>query len=175
MENDPRYPIGKFTPPTNLTQSDRATLVEEIAATPANLKAAVAGLSEDQLETPYREGGWTVRQLAHHVPDSHMNAYIRFKLVLTEEEPTIKPYEEARWAELADTAETPVETSLALLEALHTRWVTLLNSLKPTDWSRKFRHPEMGPMTLDRTLALYAWHGKHHVAHITTLRKTKNW
>jgi uncharacterized damage-inducible protein DinB len=175
MENDPRYPIGKFAPATNLTQSDRANLVEDIAATPANLRAAVAGLSEDQLETPYREGGWTVRQLAHHVPDSHMNAYIRFKLALTEEEPTIKPYEEARWAELADTAETPVETSLTLLDALHTRWVTLLNSLKASDWSRKFKHPEMGPMTLDKTLALYAWHGKHHVAHITALRKNKNW
>src|SRR5271168_3022977 len=175
MSDDPRYPIGKLTYEGLADDATRAKRIAIIAETPAKFRAAVSGLTEAQLDTPYREGGWTVRQLAHHVPDSHMNAYIRFKLALTEEEPTIKPYEEARWAELADTAETPVETSLALLDALHTRWVTLLNSLKPSDWSRKFKHPEMGPMTLDRTLALYAWHGKHHVAHITALRKTKSW
>jgi uncharacterized damage-inducible protein DinB len=175
MENDPRYPIGKFTPPASLTQSDRATLVEEIAATPANLRAAVAGLSEDQLETPYREGGWTVRQLAHHVPDSHMNAYIRFKLALTESEPTIKPYEQQLWAELADTKSTPIEVSLTLLDSLHDRWVRLLRSLKPEDWKRTFRHPELGTVSLDKNLALYAWHGKHHVAHITGLRERNAW
>jgi uncharacterized damage-inducible protein DinB len=175
MEQDPRYPIGKFSAPASVSEADRTAMIGDIAAAPARLRAAIAGLSPEQLATPYREGGWTVRQLAHHVPDSHMNAYIRFKLALTEDEPTIKPYEEARWAELADTAETPVETSLALLEALHTRWVNLLRALKPADWSRKFRHPEMGPMTLEKTLALYSWHGKHHVAHITALRKSKGW
>ncbi len=175
MEQDPRYPIGKFSAPASLSEADRAKLIEDVAAAPARLRAAVSGLSAEQLSTPYREGGWTVRQLAHHVPDSHMNAYIRFKLALTEEEPTIKPYEEARWAELADTAATPIETSLALLDALHTRWVNLLRSLKGPDWSRKFRHPEMGAMSLDKTLALYAWHGKHHVAHITALRQRKGW
>jgi uncharacterized damage-inducible protein DinB len=175
MDQDPRYPIGKFSPPGSISESDRTAMIADIAATPARLRAAVAGLSPGQLDTPYRDGGWTVRKLAHHVPDSHMNAYIRFKLALTEEEPTIKPYEEARWAELADSAETPVETSLALLDALHARWVALLRALKPTDYARKFRHPEMGPMTLEKTLALYAWHGKHHVAHITELRKHKGW
>lgn len=175
MEQDLRYPIGKFSAPASVSEADRAGLISDIAAAPARLRAAVGGLSATQIATPYRDGGWTVRQLAHHVPDSHMNAYIRFKLALTEEEPTIKPYEEARWAELADSAETPVEISLALLDALHTRWVTLLRAIKPADWSRKFRHPEMGPMTLERTLALYAWHGKHHVAHITALRQRNGW
>jgi len=172
---DPRYPIGKFEMPAHITPQRRAEAIVEIASTPKKLRAAVAGLNDAQLDTPYRDGGWTVRQVVHHVPDSHMNAFIRLRLALTEDKPTIKPYEEARWAELADTAETPVETSLTLLDALHTRWVTLLNSLKPSDWSRKFKHPEMGPMTLDKTLALYAWHGKHHVAHITALRKNKSW
>ena len=175
MEQDPRYPIGKFKAPATISDAEHAAFISEIAAAPARMRAALAGLSAPQLDAPYREGGWTVRQLAHHVPDSHMNAYIRFKLALTEEEPTIKPYEEARWAELADSAETPVETSLALLDALHTRWVTLLRSLKPADWSRKFRHPELGEMTLEKNLALYAWHGKHHVAHITALRQRKGW
>jgi len=175
MEQDPRYPIGKFKAPATISDAEHAALISDIAAAPARMRAALAGLSAPQLDTPYREGGWTVRQLAHHVPDSHMNAYIRFKLALTEEEPTIKPYEEARWAELADSAETPVETSLALLDALHTRWVTLMRSLKPADWSRKFRHPELGEMTLEKNLALYAWHGKHHVAHITALRQRKGW
>ena len=173
--SDLSFPIGKFHFEGSLTEQQKKSLIDEIAAVPANLRAAVKGLTDAQLDTPYRPGGWTVRQVTHHVPDSHMNAYIRFKLALTEEEPTIKPYEEARWAELADSAETPVETSLALLDALHTRWVTLMRSLKPADWSRKFRHPELGEMTLEKNLALYAWHGKHHVAHITALRQRKGW
>jgi len=175
MEQDPRYPIGKFHPPATISDADRAHFIDDIAATPVRMRAALAGLSAPQLDTPYRDGGWTVRQLAHHVPDSHMNAYVRFKLALTENEPTIKTYEEARWAELSDSIETPVEISLSLLEALHTRWVTLLRSLKPADWSRKFRHPELGEMTLEKNLALYSWHGKHHVAHITALRQRKGW
>jgi uncharacterized damage-inducible protein DinB len=175
MTSDPRYPIGKFNSPGTISESDRETFIDEIESAPAQLRASIAGLSTAQLSTRYREGGWTVKQLVHHVPDSHMNAYIRFKLALTEEEPTIKPYEEARWAELPDSDTVPVETSLALLDSLHKRWVPLLRSIPAANWSRKFRHPERGTMTLDQNLALYAWHGKHHVAHITSLRERNNW
>jgi uncharacterized damage-inducible protein DinB len=140
------------------------------------LRAAVTGLTDAQLDTPYRPGGWTVRQVVHHVPDSHMNAYTRFKLALTEDVPTIKPYDEAKWAELDDSKSKMVEHSLALLEALHARWVFLLERLKPADFDRKLNHPEWdAPMTLDMLLALYAWHGKHHVAHVTELRKRSGW
>jgi uncharacterized damage-inducible protein DinB len=175
MEPDLRYPIGNFERPETITESQRRAFVDTIADAPARLAAAVAGLTPAQLDTPYRPGGWTVRQLAHHVPDSHMNAYVRFKLALTEDVPTIKPYEEARWAELGDTSTTPVEVSLALLDNLHKRWVGLLRSLKPADWARKFRHPALGLMSLDQNLALYAWHSKHHVAHITALRERNGW
>jgi hypothetical protein len=175
MSGDPRYPIGKFNSPSTVTESDRKLYIDEIESAPAHLRAAIAGLTAAQLSTPYREGGWTVRQLVHHVPDSHMNAYVRFKLALTEDEPTIKPYEEARWAELPDSENVPVETSLVLLDSLHQRWVPLLRSIPAADWSRKFRHPELGVKTLDQTLALYAWHGKHHVAHITSLRERNGW
>jgi hypothetical protein len=138
------------------------------------LKAAIARLNEPQLDTPYRPGGWTVRQVVHHLPDSHMNAFVRFKLALTEEEPTIKGYDEARWAQLAD-AKAPTDPSLLLLENLHKRWILLLDSLTPSDWQRKFRHPERGAVTLENNLQLYAWHGRHHVAHITALRERNNW
>ncbi len=175
MEPDLRYLIGKFERPETITESQRRAFIDAIAETPVHLVSAVARLTPAQLDTPYRPGGWTVRQLAHHIPDSHMNAYVRFKLTLTESEPTIKPYEEARWAELGDVATTPVETSLALLDNLHKRWVALLRSLTPADWARKFRHPEVGAMSLDQNLALYAWHGKHHVAHITALRERNGW
>lgn len=168
---DLRFPIGRFRAPTEISTEDRTRFIEEIAATPEHLRRAVAGLSDEQLDTPYRPEGWTVRQLVHHIPDSHLNAYIRFKLALTEDEPTIKPYLEDRWARLADTQTTPVEVSLELLELLHVRWVNLLNTLSDEDFARKFRHPENGLMTLSGTLALYAWHGKHHVAHITSLRE----
>jgi len=131
----------------------------------------VAGLSEPQLDTPYRPGGWTVRQVVHHVPDSHINSYVRFRLALTENEPTVKPYDESRWAELADSRTAHIETSLALLESLHERWVLLLRSLSPADFRRQFRHPELGAVSLEKNLALYAWHGRHHVAHITSLRE----
>jgi uncharacterized damage-inducible protein DinB len=139
------------------------------------MRAAVAGLTPERFDTPYRPGGWTVRQVVHHVPDSHMNAYVRFKLALTENEPTIKPYEEAAWAELADSASTPVDVSLTLLETLHDRWVRLLRSMTEADFARKFRHPQLGVVPLDKNLALYAWHGKHHVAHITSLRQRMGW
>lgn len=174
MEADLRYPIGKFQPVENIADAQRRAFIAAIAETPEKLKAAVAGLNERQLDTPYRPRGWTVRQVVHHVPDSHMNAFVRFKLALTEDNPTIKTYDEARWAELAD-AKTPVEPSLLLLESLHKRWILLLNSLTPTEWQRTFRHPELGTMTLDKNLQLYAWHGRHHVAHITALRERNNW
>ena len=172
---DPRYPIGKFQQPLEATPALRQQAIEIIAETPAKLRAAVAGLSPAQLDTPYRKGGWSVRQVVHHVPDSHMNAYVRWKLALTEDEPTIKPYAEDRWAELADTQSTPIEVSLALLESLHTRWVRLLRSLGPDDWKRNFRHPELGVVSLEKNLAIYAWHGKHHVAHVNELRKRMGW
>jgi len=172
---DPRYPIGKFNYEGPPSEDQRKKLIDDIAHAPAALRAAIRGLSPQQLDTPYRDGGWTVRQVAHHVPDSHMNAYIRFKLALTEDEPTIKPYMEDRWAELPDTRSTPLEVSLALLDALHDRWVRLLRSLQPQDWQRTFRHPELGVMPLEKTVAMYAWHGRHHVAHITELRKRMGW
>jgi len=172
---DMRFPVGKFHYDGPLTPEQQKSFLEAIAQTPAQLRAAIKGLSDSQLDTPYRPEGWTVRQVVHHVPDSHLNAYVRFKLALTEEDPTIKPYAEDRWAELADTKATPVEVSLTLTDSLHDRWVRLLRSLVPEQWKRTFRHPEMGPMTLEKTLALYAWHGRHHVAHITELRKRMSW
>jgi hypothetical protein len=174
MEVDLRYPVGKFERVETLTPDRRREFIDSIEATPENLAAAVSGLKPEQLDTPYRPGGWTVRQVVHHIPDSHMNAFIRFKLALTEVEPTIKTYFEDRWAELAD-AKAPIEPSLALLENLHKRWVLLLRSLKPADWARKMRHPELGALTLDQSLAIYGWHGRHHVAHITGLRDRNGW
>ena len=175
MESDLRYPVGKFHRPESLLADERRAAIDAIAETPARLRAATNSLDAAQLDTPYRPGGWTVRQLVHHLPDSHMNAYVRFKLAATEDEPTIKTYEEARWAELADAKTAPIEPSLALLENLHKRWVLFLRSLAPEDWSRKFRHPELGAMSLEQNLALYAWHGRHHVAHVTALRERQNW
>ena len=172
---DPRSPIGKYEVPKDATPAMRQQAMEEIRKLPANLRAAVAGLKDAQLETPYREGGWTVRQVVHHVPDSHMNAYVRWRLALTEKEPTIKPYEEAQWAKLEDARSAPVEVSLALLDALHDRWVRLLRSLKAEQLAMTFRHPEHGVRTLEWMLFLYAWHGRHHTAHITELRKQKGW
>lgn len=172
---DPRYPIGKFHFEGPTSEDRREQLIATIAQTPTALRTAVEGLSPQQLDTPYREGGWTVRQVTHHVPDSHMNAYVRFKLALTENEPTIKPYAEDRWAQLADSQSTPVEVSLALLDSLHARWVRLLRSLKPDDWKRTFRHPELGLVSLEKNLALYSWHGSHHVAYITELKKRMEW
>jgi len=175
IKMDLRYPVGKYAPPQEVNPGMRKQAIDTIAQTPAKMRAAVKGLNDTQLDTPYREGGWTVRQVAHHVPDSHMNAYVRFKLALTEDEPTIKPYEEGRWAELADGKSAPIEVSLALLDSLHERWVRLLRSIKTEEFSRTFRHPEHGVRTLDWMLFLYEWHGKHHTAHITELRKQKGW
>jgi uncharacterized damage-inducible protein DinB len=171
---DPRYPIGPFTMPQEVTPARRRQAIDEIAAAPAKLRAAVKGLNDAQLDTPYREGGWTVRQVVHHVPDSHMNAYIRLRLSLTEEKPTIKPYEEARWAELAD-AKLPIEVSQTLLDALHVRWDSVWRSMKPEHFARTLIHPEHGERTVDWLLFAYEWHGQHHTAHITELCKQKGW
>jgi uncharacterized damage-inducible protein DinB len=173
--SDPRYPVGKFTYTGPPDETQRKQMINDIEQAPAALRAAIKGLSAQQIETPYRDGGWTVRQVVHHVPESHMNAYIRFKLGLTEDSPTIKPYEEDRWARTADVQSTPLEVSLALLDSLHDRWVRLLRSMKPEEWKRQFNHPEMGPMPLEKSLALYAWHGRHHVAHVTELRERMGW
>jgi uncharacterized damage-inducible protein DinB len=173
--SDLRYPIGKFSYSGPSTEQQKADFLNAIAQTPAQLRAAVEGLSEAQFDTPYRADGWTVRQVVHHVPDSHLNSYVRFKLALTEDEPIIKTYAEDRWAQLADTKATPIEVSLTMLDSLHDRWVRLLRSLSPEDWKRTFRHPDLGAMTLEKTLALYAWHGRHHVAHITGLRERSGW
>ena len=153
----------------------RRRSIDIIRGTPSALRAAVRGLSESQLDTPYREGGWSLRQVVHHVPESHMNAYIRFKLALTEDNPTIKPYNEDAWSKLGDVPRAPVETSLALLDALHERWVTLLDTLDAADFERPLVHPEIGAIALDRLLQMYAWHGPHHVAHVTALRARKGW
>jgi len=175
MNADLRYPVGKFEKVDKLTDAQRAICIAHIEEMPARLAAAVAVLNASQLDTPYRPGGWTVRQLVHHIADSHMNAFTRFKLALTENEPTIKTYEEALWAELPDTKTPPIDSSLAIVENLHKRWVILLRSLDPSDWPRKFRHPAWGLGTVDFLLAQYSWHGRHHVAHITSLRERNGW
>jgi hypothetical protein len=172
---DLKHPIGRFSFQPPSTAAQRKQWIAEIAEAPANLRTAVSGLNDEQLNTPYRDGGWTVRQVVHHVPESHMNAYIRFKLALTENEPIVKPYDEAAWAELPDVHETPIEVSLALLENLHSRWVPMLRLMSDSDFQKQFRHPEIGVVPLEKNLALYAWHGKHHVAHITALRERKQW
>jgi len=169
----PQYPVGPFVPEDGYGHLRREELIAQILQAPAALRAAVHGLTAAQLEARYRN--WTVRQIVHHIADSHLNAFIRFKLALTEDRPTIKPYDQAGWAELADGRTASHEISLSLLEWLHRRWVVLLNSMTPTDFSRTFRHPESGVLTLIQTLSLYAWHGRHHVAHISTLRQRMNW
>lgn len=176
MSNDPRYPIGPFQRRDALSEDERRAMLDDIAAAPARMRAAVAGLTEEQLDTPYRDGGWTLRQVVHHVPDSHLNAYCRLKLALTEDVPTIRPYDESTWAKLDDSRLTPIEVSLTLLESLHARWMTLFRSMKPQDFKRTFRHPEHeGTPTLDWLVAMYAWHGKHHTGHITSTRERMGW
>lgn len=172
--DDLRYPIGRFQAPETISPNDREAAIREIDQLPAELASAVKDWSSDRLDTPYRPEGWTVRQVIHHVADSHMTSYLRFKLALTESEPTIKPYNEAEWAKLAD-ATAPVEPSLELLAILHSRWILLLRSIEPAQWIRTFRHPERGIVRLDTNLMLYAWHGKHHLAHITSLSERMGW
>jgi uncharacterized damage-inducible protein DinB len=172
---DPRYPIGTFTPPPSFTPALRAEYIEQIAAVPARLREAVGGLTAGYLEHPYREGGWTVAQVVHHVADSHINAYVRFKLAITEDNPPVKAYNEALWAKLPDATAIEVRVSLALLESLHGRWVAFLRGLDAAQFGRTYNHSLMGPVTLDHALALYAWHGRHHTAHITALRERMGW
>lgn len=172
---DLRYPIGEFQYGAPLSDSEREACIARIEEAPAKMRAAVAGLNQEQLDTPYRPDGWTVRQVVHHVPESHLNSYIRFKLAMTEEEPTIKPYFEDRWAELEDAQTAPIELSLDLLDSVHGRWLWFLRTLKPQDFQRTFRHPELGVVSLDKNVALYSWHGDHHVAQITSLRERMGW
>lgn len=172
---DPRYPLGTAPRPETADAANIPNSIASLAALPENLRSAVYGLSEEQLNTPYREGGWTVRQLIHHIADSHMNAYVRTRLALTEDWPVIKPYNQKLWAELEDARTFPVQVSLELLEPLHRRWVALLQSLSGADWQRGYTHPEQGRTNLLQMLAVYEWHSRHHVAHITELRKSKGW
>ncbi|HET7212188.1 MAG TPA: putative metal-dependent hydrolase [Terriglobia bacterium] len=170
-----QYPIGKFQPPAKLSNHDRQTLIKQIEEAPAALWSAVTGLSEEQIDTPYREGGWTVRQVVHHLADSHMNAFVRFKLAMTEDQPAVKTYEQQLWAELPDAKTVPVVVSLNLVDSLHKRFAVLLQGMAASDFARTLNHPEMGIVPLDQYLALYAWHGRHHVAHITSLRERMGW
>lgn len=171
MQNDPRFPIGEFD---RDAVTPRSELVQTIKNLPTDIAAAVAGLSDEHLDTPYREGGWTLRQTVHHVADSHMNAYVRFKLALTEQVPTIRPYFEDRWADLADS-ELPVDVSLKLIEGIHERWAYILDAMTDADYKQELEHPDSGRWTLDEFLSLYAWHSRHHTAHITRLRGLRNW
>jgi hypothetical protein len=154
----------------NPSEAQRAAWIEEIAQLPGKVRMTVASLPPDALDKPYRDGGWTGRQVVHHLADSHIHSYVRFKHALTEDQPTIKPYNEATWAELEDARTSPIDVSIALLEALHARWVEFLRSLSKADWSREFIHPEFGVRDLTTCLALYAWHGRHHVGHLELLR-----
>jgi uncharacterized damage-inducible protein DinB len=174
-EPDLRYPIGRLERQTSLSAEARRAAVDALAAAPTELRASVAGLDDTQLDTPYRPGGWTVRQLVHHMADSHINAYTRFRLALTESEPTIKPYDEATWAELEDGRTMPIGVSLDLLDTLHARLVNLLRATPPDAFQRTLRHPENGVMTVDALLSIYSWHGRHHTAHVTALRERLGW
>ena len=170
---DLRYPIGPFQRPASLDDVQRRAAIDSIALTPRLLRTAVASLNAQQVETPYRPGGWTVRQVVHHVADSHINGYVRCKLALTEDTPTIKPYNEAEWAKLADSRDVPLETSLTLLDAVTDRWVCVLRAMQPSDFARMLIHPEHEvPLSLDQMLALYEWHGRHHLAHVNIVRGT---
>jgi hypothetical protein len=161
-----RYPTGSFSPKPSLTARERAELIEEIAHFPSDLRFMVSSMSETSLDTPYREGGWTGRQVIHHLPDSHLNAYVRFKLALTEDTPTIRPYDESAWADTSEVEKTPVDVSVDLLDSLHQRWATLLRSMPEEDFALKVNHPEIGVASLDLFVQMYAWHGKHHLGHL---------
>lgn len=174
-QNRLRYPIGNFDRTRAITNNDVQQFVQDIKALPRLLRQAVHELNEEQLDTPYRPGGWTVRQVVHHLADSHINSYVRFKLALTEKDPVIKPYDEGLWAELSDGKQEAVEVSLVLIETLHRRWVTLLNSLTEAEWQRCFVHPESGKTSLQVAAGLYAWHGQHHLTHIVNLRQAQSW
>lgn len=170
-----QYPVGRFTAPDEITGALRASAIAALTALPVAMRTAVDGLTDAQLETPYRDGGWTVRQVVHHVADSHMHAYIRVKFALTEESPTVRPYDEAAWAELPDVACVPAQVSLSLIDGVHARWVACLAGLHEAQFARPFVHPELGPQRLDLSLLRYDWHGRHHVAHVTGLRTRMGW
>ncbi|HKK45463.1 MAG TPA: putative metal-dependent hydrolase [Balneolaceae bacterium] len=171
---DFRYPIGRYRAAQSVAPRDVAKWIDEIEALPRQLQTAVSSLSDEQQDTPYRKGGWTIRQVVHHIFDSHANSYIRFKLALTEDRPTIKPYDQEAWAKLSDS-KLPVDVSLNLIKGLHERWGHLLKSLDEAQLSRELVHPESGTLIVKSMIGLYAWHGKHHLAHITNLKKQKNW
>ena len=173
--NDLRYPIGRFSPPASSAPGIRSTQIQTVRLLPEQLRAAVNGLSDAQLDTPYREGGWTVRQVVHHIADSHAMAYTRCKLALTEDWPTINPYNEAAWAELADSRQLPVEVSLEMIAGVHARWAALLESLSDEEFQKGYNHPERGRENLAKALAMYDWHSRHHTAHITSLRARQGW
>lgn len=175
MSDELRYPVGPWIWPTEVTPAERARHIRDIEDLPAKLREAVAGLDPRHLDIPYREGGWTIRQIVHHVPESHMNSYIRFKLALTEENPTVKPYDEALWAKLPDASTAPIELSLNLADALHQRWVIVLRSMTDGEFERTYYHPENGTHKLDAIVGLYAWHGRHHAAQIVATRKYYSW
>jgi uncharacterized damage-inducible protein DinB len=173
--DDLRFPIGRFAAPPNTMPVVRAAHIATLRMLPLQLREAVSGLSDAQLDTPYRDGGWTVRQVVHHVADSHSMCYIRMKLALTEDWPTVKGYDEAAWAELEDSRWLPVEVSLAMIDALHARWVGLLETLTDEEFQKGYTHSDMGRQSLAKVLALYDWHSRHHTAHITSLRKRQGW
>lgn len=168
------YPIGHYQYDGQITASIIDKWINDIEELPVLLQNAVKDLNDNQLDTPYRMGGWTIRQVVHHVADSHLNAYGRFKLALTEDQPIIKSYDQEKWAELPDST-LPVTISLSLLDALHKRWVTLLRSLTPSELEKTFIHPESGEVSVGKNIGIYAWHGRHHLAHITSLRSRKGW
>ncbi|HEY6489357.1 MAG: bacillithiol transferase BstA [Terracidiphilus sp.] len=170
-----RYPIGPFRAPGSSTPAIRSVQIQTLRQLPERLRAAVKGLNDAQLDTPYREGGWTVRQVVHHIADSHMNSYVRFRLALTEDAPTVKPYDEVAWAELPDSRTLPIEPSLAVIDGLHARFVALLESMSEEQFHRSFNHPERGRQNLATNLALYDWHSRHHTAHIAGLRAQQGW
>ena len=170
-----RYPIGRFSPPKEITTEHIKNYIKTIEEAPAKFRKAVQDLNDNQLDTPYRPNGWTIRQVVHHVPDSHINSYVRFKLGLTEDKPTIKTYEEAKWAELGDSKDTPIEVSLNLLDSLHKRWVILLKSMSENDFRKPINHPEYGEMGMNKLLALYDWHCRHHLAHVINLKNRMGW
>lgn len=173
--SDLQYPIGKLEVDPDVTPKKRARWIQEIADAPHAFRQAVAGLSDAQLDMPYRPGGWTVRQVVHHMPDAHVHCHVRFRLALTSDEPAVPGYDPARWAELPDARAAAVEPSLALLDALHARWLALLRAMQPADFARTYRRPDGQIHSLDRALQTYAWHGRHHAAHITTLRARMGW
>lgn len=175
MSTDPRYPIGKYSRPDAITSQQRKLFLDQIEELPRKLNDAVSGLTEAQIDTPYRDGGWTVKQVVHHLADSHMHGYIRAKFAKTMDNPTIMPYDEKSWSELDDAANLPIEISLGIINNVHARWTHFLRSLPQDEFALKLMHPENGPMTLDHVLALYSWHGRHHTAHVTELRNAKGW